>query len=111
MASEVLGDTIRKRYSLITIEFIQKLVSDHFSLQLNSLIGNSRRKEVALARHIAIYLSKQLTDSSLKTIGLHFGGRDHSTVIHSLHKVEKTLLKDISIANNIQTLIEKAKNS
>ena len=111
MASEVLGDTIRKRYSLITIEFIQKLVSDHFSLQLNSLIGNSRRKEVALARHIAIYLSKQLTDSSLKTIGLHFGGRDHSTVIHSLHKVEKTLLKDISIANNIQTLIEKAKKS
>jgi len=111
MASEVLGDTIRKRSSLITIELIQKLVSNHFSIQLNSIIGNSRRKEVAIARHIAIYLSKQLTDSSLKTIGLHFGGRDHSTVIHSLHKVEKILLKDMSIANHIQTLTEKAKSS
>ena len=111
MASEVLGDTIRKRNSLITIEFIQKLVSEHFSIQLNSLIGNSRRKEVAIARHIAIYLSKQLTDSSLKTIGLHFGGRDHSTVIHSIQKVEKTFLKDITIANQIKTLSEKAKNS
>ncbi len=111
MASEVLGDTIRKRNSLITIEFIQKLVSEHFSIQLNSLIGNSRRKEVAIARHIAIYLSKQLTDSSLKTIGLHFGGRDHSTVIHSIHKVEKAFLKDITVANHIKTLSEKAKNS
>jgi len=111
MASEVLGDTIRKRSPIITIEFIQKIASDHFSISLNSLIGNSRKKEVAIARHIAIYLSKQLTDSSLKTIGLHFGGRDHSTVIHSLSIVENKLLKDTFIANNIQSLIDKTKNS
>ena len=111
MASDVLMDTIQKRYSLITIEFIQKLVSDHFSLSQNFLIGNSRRKEVAIARHIAIYMCKQLTDSSLKTIGLHFGGRDHSTVIHSINNVENKLLKDASIANHIRTLTEKAKNS
>jgi chromosomal replication initiator protein len=111
MASEVLGDTIRKRSTIITIEFIQKIASDHFSISLNSLIGNSRKKEVAIARHIAIYLSKQLTDSSLKTIGLHFGGRDHSTVIHSLSIVENKLLKDTFIANNIQSLIDKTKNS
>ncbi|MFC1512383.1 chromosomal replication initiator protein DnaA, partial [Candidatus Latescibacterota bacterium] len=73
MATEVLGDTIRKRPPLITIEFVQKLVSEHFSLPPNSLMSDSRRKEIAIARHIAIYLAKQLTDSSLKTIGLHFG--------------------------------------
>ncbi len=111
MASEVLMDTIQKRYPLITIEFIQNLVDDHFSLSKNSLIGNSRRKEVAIARHIAIYLCKQLTDSSLKTIGLHFGGRDHSTVIYSINIVENKLLKDISLAAHIKTLTEKAKNS
>lgn len=111
MAQEVLGDTLMKQTPLITIEYIQKMVADHFSLALTALIGNSRRKEVAVARHIAMYICKQLTDSSLKTIGLHFGGRDHSTVIHSLHNVEKKLLKDASIANHIHTLIEQAKRS
>lgn len=110
MAMEVLGETIRKRAPLITIEFVQKLVSEHFSLPLNALMSNSRRKEVAIARHIAIYLSKQLTDSSLKTIGLHFGGRDHSTVIHSLRKAETEILKDAGLAGHVETLIQKAKN-
>ncbi len=111
MASDVLGDTFQKRIPLITIEYVQKLVSDHFSLPLTSLIGNSRRREVAIARHIAIYLSKQLTNSSLKTIGLHFGGRDHSTVIHSLHIIKKKLLKDALISSHIKTLSEKVKSS
>jgi chromosomal replication initiator protein len=74
-------------------------------------MSNSRRKEVALARHIAIYLSKQLTDSSLKTIGLHFGGRDHSTVIHSLKIMESTLKSDIDLNRNVQLLTEKAKKA
>jgi chromosomal replication initiator protein len=111
MASDVLGETFQKRVSLITIEYIQKLVSEHFSISLSSLIGNSRRKEVAVARHIAIYISKQLTDSSLKTIGLHFGGRDHSTIIHSINNVEKKLMKDPLISIHIKTITEKAKSS
>jgi chromosomal replication initiator protein len=110
MATSVLGDTIRKRTSIITIEFIQKLTAEHFSIPLTSLIGNSRRKEVAIARHLAIYLAKQLTDSSLKTIGLHFGGRDHSTIIHSLHKVEKELPHDPIMADHIETIARKAKS-
>ena len=89
MASDVLGDTIRKTSRIITIESIQKLVAQHFSIPVNLITGTSRRKEVAEARHIAIYLCKQLTSSSLKTIGLNFNGRDHSTVIHSTHKIEK----------------------
>ena len=110
MAVDVLGDTIRKTSRHITIEFIQKLVSDHFSIPLPLLTGESRRKEVALARHIAIYLCKQLTASSLKTIGLHFGGRDHSTVIHSLRYMEKNISSDTSISRQVNALIQKTKN-
>lgn len=111
MASEILGDTFRKKTSLITIEFIQKIVASHFSLSISSLSGNSRRKEIAVSRHIAIYLCKQLTDSSLKTIGLNFGGRDHSTVIHSINMVEHKYLLDFSLSNQIKILTEKIKSS
>jgi chromosomal replication initiator protein len=111
MAMEVLGDTMRKHAPLITIEYIQKLVAEHFGLPLNALMSNSRRKEVASARHIAIYLAKQLTDSSLKTIGLHFGGRDHSTVIHSLRKAETEIIRDSGLASHVETLVQKARNS
>ena len=110
MAVNILGDTIRKTSRLITIEYIQKLVADHFSLSTNMIIGESRHKEVAIARHVAIYLSKQLTASSLKTIGLHFGRRDHSTVIHSIRFMEKKILSDSSFAKHVHTLTEKAKN-
>ena len=103
--------TIKKKPTLITIEYIQKLVAEYFSLKPDVIIGNSRRKEVAVARHIAIYLCKQLTDSSLKTIGLHFGRRDHSTVIHSIRTVENKYLDDASLSKHIETLTGKAKHS
>ncbi|MBN1291872.1 MAG: chromosomal replication initiator protein DnaA [Candidatus Latescibacteria bacterium] len=111
MAYDVLGDTIRKTSRIITIEYIQKLVAQHFSLPVNLITGTSRRKEVAEARHIAIYLCKQLTSSSLKTIGLNFSGRDHSTVIHSTQKIEKKLQSDSSFSKLIQSLTNQAKNA
>ena len=111
MAAQVLGDTFQQKPSIITIESIQKLVANHFSIPDNDIISNSRRKEVAVARHIAIYLCKQLTDSSLKTIGLHFGGRDHSTVIHSIRTVETKYLKDPLLSAQIRQLMEKARNN
>jgi len=111
MAKRVLGEMFMKKTKPITIESIQKIVSDYFSITNNLLMGNSRRKEVAVARHIAIYLSKKLTDSSLKTIGLHFGGRDHSTVIHSINNVEKKYMKDATLSKHIMNLTDKARNS
>jgi chromosomal replication initiator protein len=111
MAITVLGDTIRKPSKLITIEYVQKFVSEHFSLPPNMIIGESRRKEIAEARHIAIYLCKQLTASSLKTIGLHFGNRDHSTIIHSIQLITKKIKSDPAFSKHIYTLTEKAKNS
>lgn len=110
MAKDVLFDTIRKTSHLITIESIQKFISDHFSVPLESIIGESRRKEVATARHIAIYLCKQLTASSLKTIGLHFSNRDHSTVIHSIKFIEKSISSNTEMKNLILLLTKKVKN-
>ncbi len=110
MASDILGDTIRKTSRHITIEYIQKLVSDLFNIPLPLLTGESRRKEVALARHIAIYVCKQLTASSLKTIGLHFGGRDHSTIIHSILYIKKSILTDPHVSRQVEQLILKARN-
>jgi len=111
MASDILGDTIRRTSRMITVESIKKLVAEHFSLPPDLLTSESRRKEVAKARHIAIYLSKQLTSSSLKTIGLNFGGRDHSTVIHSVHIVEKKMISDPLFSKLIHNLSTQAKNA
>jgi chromosomal replication initiator protein len=110
MAKDILGDTIRKSTHFITIESIQKIVSDHFSISFELVVGESRRKEVALARHVAIYLSKQLTASSLKTIGLHFGNRDHSTVIHSIKFIEANMSTDADLEKLVHSLLKKAKN-
>ena len=110
MAANVLGDTIRKSSHIITIESIQNTVAEHFLIPNNLIAGESRKKEVASARHIAMYLSKQLTASSLKTIGLHFGGRDHSTVIHSVKLIERMMSSDSEFSSEIQLLIKKVKN-
>ncbi|MCE5252106.1 chromosomal replication initiator protein DnaA [bacterium] len=111
MASDILGDTFRKTSRTISIESIQKLISHHFSLSPDLIIGESRRKEVANARHIAMYLCKQLTSSSLKTIGLNFGNRDHSTVIHSIHLVEKKMNSEPAFLKLIQDLTNQTKNA
>jgi chromosomal replication initiator protein len=110
MAKDVLSDTIRKTSRLITIESIQNLISEYFSISNELITGESRKKEVAVARHIAIYLCKQLTASSLKTIGLHFGGRDHSTIIHSLKYIENNIASDPEFSKQIHLLSQKVKN-
>ena len=86
-----LKDIIRYTTKQLTLDTIEKAVCAYFSITPNDLKGKSKKKEIAVGRQIAMYLSKILTDSSLKTIGLHFGGRDHSTVIHSLNTVDKKI--------------------
>lgn len=104
MVSDILGDTIRKTNKPITIESIQKHIADYYLIPVEQIIGSSRRQEVAEVRQIAMYLCKQLTSSSLKTIGINFGGRDHSTVIHSVKKVESMINNDTIFSKTIQTL-------
>ncbi|NTW55538.1 MAG: chromosomal replication initiator protein DnaA [Chlorobiaceae bacterium] len=84
-----LKDIIRHTAKRLTLDTIEKAVCSYFSITPNDLKGKSKKKEIATGRQIAMYLSKMMTDSSLKTIGLHFGGRDHSTVIHAVNTIGK----------------------
>ena len=91
LAKQVLKDLIKKKKSTLSIELIQRVVSDFFEIKEDLIRAKTRKKEIVEARQISMYLSKALTNSSLKTIGLHFGGRDHSTVIHACQTIEQRM--------------------
>ena len=91
----------------ISIDSITKIVCEEFNVDENKVREKNRKKEVVLARQIAMYLSKELTKSSLKTIGLHFGGRDHSTVIHACNNIERLTSEDISLSELVNSLKNK----
>ncbi len=93
-----------RKVNNITIETITKNVCDMLGVAENKIRDKTRKKEVVLARQVAMYLSKELTKSSLKTIGLHFGGRDHSTVIHSYSSIERAKVKDSALRELIDNL-------
>ena len=92
VAREALKDILPKIYQhQVTVEMVQGEVARQFGLHVNDLRGNRRTQDVVHARHIAMYLSRELTEASTPEIGRRFGGRDHSTVIHGLRKVERQL--------------------
>lgn len=91
MAKSVLKDMVKESKTQISIESIQEHVCEYFGIDTNKVREKTRKQEIVEARQIAMYLSKKFTDSSLKTIGLHFGGRDHSTVIHAIRTVEERM--------------------
>ena len=91
MAKRVLKDMVKESHTQISIESIQNYVCDYFGIDTNKVREKTRKQEIVEARQIAMYLSKHFTKSSLKTIGLHFGGRDHSTVIHAISTVEERI--------------------
>lgn len=91
----------------ISIDYITKIVCEYFKVDENKVREKNRRKEVVLARQVAMFLSKQLTKSSLKTIGLHFGGRDHSTVIHAQTSIDDMIKEDFQLADTINMLKNK----
>ena len=95
--------TDRKK-SNVNIDSITKVVCEHLSIAENKIRDKTRKKEIVQARQLAMYLSKEMTNASLKTIGLHFGGRDHSTVIHACTSIEKSKETDKSIRNMIEEL-------
>lgn len=91
MAKENLKDILGDRHKEITVEFIQKTVADYFDLKLVDLKSEKRLKNIVQARQIAIWFCRDMTKSSYPDIGLKFGGKDHSTVIHSYKKIDKAL--------------------
>ena len=108
LAKKVVSEIATGRQMNISIDYITQIVCEYFEVDENKVREKNRKKEVVLARQVAMFLSKKLTKSSLKTIGLHFGGRDHSTVIHAYNSVEKSLSNDKTkgIVDSLRNKIE-----
>ncbi len=111
LAKKTVREIATNRKVVISIEYITKTVCEFFNIDENKIRDKNRKKEVALARQIAMYLSKSLTKSSLKTIGLHFGGRDHSTVIHAFNCIKELAETDSSIRETVSSIKNKIEMS
>ena len=102
LARDVLKVVVGDVRSPITIESIQRTVCEYFNIPEDLIRAKTRKQEIVNARQIAMYLAKELTNASLKTIGLHFGGRDHSTVIHAYQSVEDLMRVDTKYQTHVQ---------
>jgi chromosomal replication initiator protein len=107
LAKNVLKDLSLGKKKDISIEEIQRIVCDHYNIPEDLIRAKNRKKEVAQARQISMYISKNKTNSSYKTIGLHFGGRDHSTVVHAIQTITKAQKTNKKIKNDLKTLEQK----
>ena len=105
MAEEALADLLEPSDRVITIDEIQKKVAEYYSISTRELTGNTRTKNLTRPRQVAMYLCKQLTSHSLPEIGGRFGGKHHSTVIHSLRKIEDLRKNDDSLNSAINSLV------
>lgn len=104
LAKEVLRNIITTEDPTLAIESIQKAVASHFNLRVSDLKAKKKTKQIVLARQIAIYLSRKLSKLSLIEIGERFGGKDHSTVLHAINKIERHLQSDQHLAGVIQKI-------
>jgi chromosomal replication initiator protein len=109
LAQDVLKNILDHDEKAVTIEIIQKYVADYYQLKLAELKSRNNSKSVAIPRQVAMYLCKQLTHASLPEIGRCFGGKHHSTVIHSIRKIEDLRKRDGSFNIHINNLIESFK--
>jgi len=101
---EVLHDLLRANDRRITIDEIQKQVANHYSIRISEMSSPRRARAVARPRQVAMYLAKQLTPRSLPEIGRKFGGRDHTTVMHAVRKVEELRAQDQAFAEDLELL-------
>ncbi|MEO1537401.1 MAG: chromosomal replication initiator protein DnaA [Pseudomonadota bacterium] len=104
LTQDCLADVIRHSDRKITVEEIQRKVSEHYNIRLSDLIGPKRVRTFARPRQVAMYLSKQMTTRSLPEIGRRFGGRDHTTVMHGVRKIEELMQQDSQIADDLEML-------
>nr|WP_317130464.1 chromosomal replication initiator protein DnaA [Flammeovirga kamogawensis] len=106
MAKNALLNIVRNTEKEITIEFIQQIVSEYFSISVDELKSKTRKKDIAQARQIAMYFSKEYTKEPLKSIGNQFGGRDHSTVVHATKAVTKRTASDALYNRILEELLD-----
>lgn len=106
-AATILADMLpQKKQTKITIPVIQKVVANYFNLRPDDLRAKKRSRNVALPRQIAMYLCRELTDTSLPRIGEAFGGRDHTTVIHACEKISRDLKRDPLLQQTVNELVD-----
>jgi chromosomal replication initiator protein len=104
LAQDCLADILRASDRKVTVEEIQRKVSDHYNIRLSDIIGPKRVRIIARPRQVAMYLAKQLTTRSLPEIGRRFGGRDHTTVMHGVRRIEELKGRDNQIAEDLELL-------
>jgi len=104
MAKEILKDILVEKNKEITVEEIQKNVSNHFNIKISDLKSPKRLKALVIPRQIAMYISRQLTSCSYPEIGEKFGGKDHSTIIHAIKKIEKQIESDFQLRSIINSI-------
>ena len=101
----VLRDVLRANDQRITIEEIQRRVAEHYNIRLSEMSSHRRSRAVAQPRQVAMFLAKQLTTRSLPEIGRKFGGRDHTTVMHAVRRVEERRQQDTAVAEDVELLL------
>jgi len=106
LAKEVLKDLVKEPKKLITIDFIQRCVVEEFGISLQDLKLKRRNKNIVLPRQIAMFLSRELTDLSFPEIGDFFGGKDHTTVLHSYNKIKTEMNNNVFLKNRIDKIIQ-----
>jgi len=106
LAQEVLADLWGEDERVISVDHIQRKVADFFGIKLSDLRAQNRTRAVAFPRQIAMYLARQLTHSSLAEIGRSFGGKDHTTVLHAVEKIQRLLQEDPKFRKTIDTLTQ-----
>ncbi|MCX6186975.1 MAG: chromosomal replication initiator protein DnaA [Bacteroidetes bacterium] len=109
LAKQILKNFVKNSSREISIEFIQKLVCDYFQIPVEHVKSKTRKREIVQARQISMFYAKDLTKSSLKTIGMHFGGRDHSTVIHACQTVNDLIETDKKFRADIEEIGKRIK--
>jgi chromosomal replication initiator protein len=104
LAKKIVKNYIKSVSREVSVDFIQQMVSEFYNVEITSLCDNNRKRDVVEARQVSMYLARKFTKNSLKEIGKHFGGKDHSTVLHSLKQVEDQLQVNKAYNDKIEEL-------
>lgn len=104
LTQDCLTDILRSSQRKLSIEDIQRRVAEHYNIKLADLVGQKRVRTIARPRQVAMYLAKNMTTRSLPEIGRRFGGRDHTTIIHGVRKIEELCIEDHGLAEDVQLL-------
>jgi len=109
-AQQVLKNFIDSQARKVTIESIQKMVAEHFGLKVQELKAKNNSRPIVVPRQIAMYLAKQMTEASLPEIGRQFGGKHHTTVMHSIEKIDTARRTDKDLNRTLNKLMESLNN-